>query len=179
MITLLNEPDPVTEYIYFILLVHLNCYTGFGCSQFKIAFDKPDNKAVKSENLGDAAHYYCLKVNPPPKDVSLLDPPLVTLPSVTPVSKAQLPMSSFLAGPVGEISKSKISIGKPKVVHALERVSLWWGLGRVILTLVYQQYQLHVPGPGRRKVGDRLGSQSSQICGDTQCSGGSFVCKPL
>lgn len=28
-------------------------------------------------------------------------------------------MSSFLAGPVGEMSKSKMSIGRPRVVHAL------------------------------------------------------------
>lgn len=32
--------------------------------------------------------------------------------------KAQTPISIFLAGPVGEMSKSKISIGRPRVVHA-------------------------------------------------------------
>jgi hypothetical protein len=32
--------------------------------------------------------------------------------------KAQVPISIFFAGPVGEISKSKISIGNPSVVHA-------------------------------------------------------------
>lgn len=63
-----------------------------------------------------------LTVNPPPKLCSLLAPPLVILPSVTPVSNAQLPMSSFLAGPVGEMSKSKMSIGRPRVVHALGRI---------------------------------------------------------
>ena len=33
--------------------------------------------------------------------------------------KAQVPISIFFAGPVGDMSKSKISIGKPSVVHAL------------------------------------------------------------
>jgi hypothetical protein len=42
-----------------------------------------------------------------PQDISLLAPPSVTLPSVTPVSKAQLPISSFFAGPVGEMSNCK------------------------------------------------------------------------
>jgi hypothetical protein len=32
--------------------------------------------------------------------------------------KAQVPMSIFFAGPVGEMSKSKMSMGRPRVVHA-------------------------------------------------------------
>lgn len=38
-------------------------------------------------------------------------------------------MSSFFAGPVGEMSKSKISIGRPRVVHALENISFLWEAG--------------------------------------------------
>lgn len=60
-----------------------------------------------------------LYVKPPPKLCSLFFPPAVTLPSLTPVSKAHDPISSFFAGPVGEMSKSKISMGSPMVVHAL------------------------------------------------------------
>jgi len=35
--TPLTEHDYLAEYIYFILLVHLNCYTGFACSQLDVA----------------------------------------------------------------------------------------------------------------------------------------------
>lgn len=35
------------------------------------------------------------------------------------LAKAQVPMSSFFAAAVGEMSKSKISIGRPIVVQAL------------------------------------------------------------
>ena len=34
------------------------------------------------------------------------------------LATAHLPISIFFAGPVGEISKSKISIGSPNVMHA-------------------------------------------------------------
>lgn len=48
---------------------------------------------------------------PPPKPQSLVLPHLL--------ATAQAPISRFVAGPeVGEMSKSKISIGKPKVMHA-------------------------------------------------------------
>ena len=33
--------------------------------------------------------------------------------------KAQVPISNFFAGPNGEISKSKMSIGRPRVIQAL------------------------------------------------------------
>jgi len=159
--------------------IHVKFYTGLECSQLIVVWftSSPRLNMIKSKTFGQGR--YCLKVKPPPKDTSLLDPPPVTLPSVTPVSKAQLPMFSFLAGPVGEISKSNISIGKPKVVQALEHVSFLFRLSGVIPTLEYQQYQPRVPEPGRRKVKDRPGSQNTQIFGDIQCSGAWFVCKPL
>lgn len=67
-------------------------------------------------NIYHTAHD--LYVNPPPKLCSLFLPPAVTFPSLRPVSNAHGAMSSFLACPVGKMSKSKISIGKPIVVHA-------------------------------------------------------------
>lgn len=75
----------------------------------------PQNSIVDTQHVLLTPYLY---VMPPPKLCSLFFPPAATLPSVTPVSNAQAPMSFFVAGASGPMLKSKMSRGSPIVVHA-------------------------------------------------------------
>ncbi len=85
-------------------------------------------------------------------------------------------MSSFLAGPVGAISMSKMSIGRPRVVQALHNVSLLLYVqmqttqNLVARTLEYLRYLRRGLGQVRTRVIGRLDSLSSQIVEGTRCS---------
>ncbi len=68
-----------------------------------------------------------MKSSPSDRASHGLSPPIIHL-----LVKAQVPISIFLAGPVGEISKSKISIGKPSVVQAF---GIYWSQKNVSVSL--------------------------------------------